>query len=82
MSCDMLKFSRCGNSHLVFPFCSIMLGVSDQPPRLGWLEQLSRFDWNEEMIQQYHTGEKVSVPAVVQFLMLHHHLHHHGPQPE
>ena len=70
----MLKFSRCGISHLVFPFCSIMPGVPDQPPCLGWLEQLLRFDWNEEMIQQYHTGEKVSVPAVVQFRMLHHHL--------
>ena len=65
MSCDMLKFSRCGTSHLVFPLCSTMPGVSDQPPCLGRLEQLSRFDWNEETVLQNQAGEEVPVPAVV-----------------
>ena len=72
----MLKFSRCGISHLVFPFCSIMPGVPDQPPCLGWLEQLSRFDWNEEMVLQNQTGEKYNFACFTTITL------YHGPQPE
>jgi len=61
----MLKFSRRGTSHLVFPVRSIIPGVSDQPPCLDWLEQLSRLDWNGEMVLLSQTGEKVPVPAVL-----------------
>ena len=36
-------------------------GSSRLPP---WLEQLSRLDWNEEMVLLSQTGEKVPVPPV------------------
>ena len=72
--CDMLKFSRCGNSHLVFPFCSIMPGVSNQPPCLGRLEQLSWFDWNEETVPQSRQLYNFACFTTISL--------HHGPQPE
>jgi len=61
----MFKFSRRGTSHLVFPVRSTIPGVSDQPPCLDWLEQLSRLDWNGEIVLLSQTGEKVPVPAVL-----------------
>ena len=47
------------------PVRSTIPGVSDQPPCLDWLEQLSRLDWNGEIVLFSQTEEKVPVPAVL-----------------
>ena len=47
------------------PVRSTIPGVSDQPPCLDWLEQLSRLDWNGEIVLFSQTEEKVPAPAVL-----------------
>ena len=44
------RLCRTATLEPTLPVRSTIPGVSDQPPCLDWLEQLSRLDWNGEIV--------------------------------